>query len=100
MTATLVDVSKTYGRTVALHPTTLHLEQGVIGLLGPNGAGKTTMLRLLSTVLAPDAGTTRFGGSSRWSTSPNAAARRSKPSPAGSDDGSPSHRRCSAPPSS
>ena len=62
MTATLDNVSKTYGRTVALHPTTLHLEQGVIGLLGPNGAGKTTMLRLLSTVLAPDAGTITVAG--------------------------------------
>ncbi len=62
MTATLVDVSKTYGRTVALHPTTLDLERGVIGLLGPNGAGKTTMLRLLSTVLAPDAGRITVAG--------------------------------------
>ena len=57
MTARLENVSKTYGRTVALHPTTLDLGHGVIGLLGPNGAGKTTMLRLLSTVLAPDTGT-------------------------------------------
>ena len=62
MTATLVDVSKSYGRTVALHPTTLRLDPGVIGLLGPNGAGKTTMLRLLSTVLAPDAGTITVAG--------------------------------------
>jgi ABC-2 type transport system ATP-binding protein len=62
MTATLVNVSKTYGRTVALHPTTLDLEHGVIGLLGPNGAGKTTMLRLLSTVLAPDTGTITVAG--------------------------------------
>ncbi len=62
MTATLDNVSKSYGRTVALHPTTLVLEHGVIGLLGPNGAGKTTMLRLLSSVLAPDAGTITVAG--------------------------------------
>jgi ABC-2 type transport system ATP-binding protein len=62
MTATLVGVSKTYGRTVALHPTTLELEHGVIGLRGPNGAGKTTMLRLLATVLAPDAGVVTVAG--------------------------------------
>ncbi len=62
MTAKLVGVSKTYGRTVALHPTTLDLGRGVIGLLGPNGAGKTTMLRLLSTVLPPDAGTITVSG--------------------------------------
>ena len=62
MTARLENVSKTYGRTVALHPTTLDLGHGVIGLLGPNGAGKTTMLRLLSTVLAPDAGRVTVAG--------------------------------------
>jgi ABC-2 type transport system ATP-binding protein len=62
MTATLDNVSKSYGRTVALHPTTLVLERGVVGLLGPNGAGKTTMLRLLSSVLAPDTGSITVAG--------------------------------------
>ena len=28
----------------------------VFGLLGPNGAGKTTLVRILATLLAPDAG--------------------------------------------
>jgi ABC-2 type transport system ATP-binding protein len=55
-TATLEGVSKTYGRTPALRPTDLRLENGVIGLLGPNGAGKTTMLRLLATALPPTTG--------------------------------------------
>ncbi|GAB2473897.1 ABC transporter ATP-binding protein [Xylanimonas ulmi] len=62
MTATLRDVSKRYGRTMALHPTTLTLGTGVIGLLGPNGAGKTTMLRLLSSALAPTSGTITVAG--------------------------------------
>ncbi|WP_433061103.1 ABC transporter ATP-binding protein [Dactylosporangium sp. CS-033363] len=62
MTAELVNVSKTYGRTVALHPTTLHFEAGVVGLLGPNGAGKTTMLRVLSSALAPSTGTVGVAG--------------------------------------
>ena len=31
-------------------------------LLGPNGAGKTTMVRILATLLRPDAGTARVGG--------------------------------------
>jgi ABC-2 type transport system ATP-binding protein len=55
-TAILENVSKRYGRTTALLPTSVTLEPGVVGLLGPNGAGKTTMLRLLSTALAPTAG--------------------------------------------
>lgn len=55
-TASLDGVSKQYGRTVALWPTTLSLRPGVVGLLGPNGAGKTTILRLLSTSLPPSTG--------------------------------------------
>lgn len=62
MTATLHDVTKTYGRTVALQPTTLTLGTGVIGLLGPNGAGKTTLLRLVSSALAPSGGTITVAG--------------------------------------
>ena len=36
-------------------------EGTVFGLLGPNGAGKTTAIRVLSTLLAPDAGQARVG---------------------------------------
>ena len=36
----------------------------IFGLLGPNGAGKTTTIRMLSTVLAPDAGDVTIGGHS------------------------------------
>jgi ABC-2 type transport system ATP-binding protein len=62
MTAILSHVSKNYGRSVALHPTTLRFDHGVIGLLGPNGAGKTTMLRILSSALPPTAGTVTVAG--------------------------------------
>jgi len=55
-TAILENVSKSFGRTVALRPTSLVLRPGVVGLLGPNGAGKTTMLRLLATALPPSSG--------------------------------------------
>jgi ABC-type multidrug transport system ATPase subunit len=34
----------------------------VLGLLGPNGAGKTTAVRVLATLLRPEAGTARVGG--------------------------------------
>ncbi|MER6012847.1 ATP-binding cassette domain-containing protein [Streptomyces bluensis] len=37
-------------------------EGTVCGLLGPNGAGKTTAVRVLTTLLAPDAGTARVAG--------------------------------------
>ena len=38
------------------------LDGEVTGLLGPNGAGKTTTLRMLSTLLTPDAGHARIDG--------------------------------------
>ena len=46
-----------------LGPLDLNIAQGeLLGIIGPNGAGKTTLLRLLSGLLAPQAGTARFGG--------------------------------------
>jgi ABC-2 type transport system ATP-binding protein len=48
---------KTYGKTVALRGLDLTVERGtVVAVLGPNGAGKTTTVRILATLLAPDAG--------------------------------------------
>jgi ABC-2 type transport system ATP-binding protein len=49
---------KTFGDTKALDGVDLRIRQGsVYGLLGPNGAGKTTTIRILATLLKPDAGT-------------------------------------------
>ncbi len=45
------------GEVRALDGLDLEVEEGtVVGLLGPNGAGKTTTVRLLATLLRPDAG--------------------------------------------
>jgi ABC-2 type transport system ATP-binding protein len=55
-------VTKRLGGTRALRGVDLRLGTGVTGLLGPNGAGKTTLMRVLATVLAPDAGTVRLLG--------------------------------------
>ncbi len=51
-------VEKSYGSVRALAGLDLDVAQGtVLGLLGPNGAGKTTLVRVLATLLKPDAGT-------------------------------------------
>src|SRR3954453_2266961 len=50
-------VVKRFGSTLALAGVDLEVPQGtVFGLLGPNGAGKTTLIRILATLLTPDAG--------------------------------------------
>ena len=49
---------KTYGDKLVLDSVDLKIGEGeVFGLLGPNGAGKTTIVRILSTLIPPDAGT-------------------------------------------
>jgi ABC-2 type transport system ATP-binding protein len=54
---------KSYGKTKALDGLDLRVEEGtILGLLGPNGAGKTTAVRILSTLLTPDAGTAEVVG--------------------------------------
>src|SRR5215211_1337229 len=46
-----------FDETVALDRVDLEVAEGsVLGLLGPNGAGKTTLVRVLATLLRPDAG--------------------------------------------
>ncbi|MCP9926481.1 ABC transporter ATP-binding protein [Cyanobium sp. CH-040] len=63
----LHDLRKSYGRgekaVQALDGLSLSVPAGSLyGLLGPNGSGKTTSLRILCTLLAPDAGSVRVAG--------------------------------------
>jgi oleandomycin transport system ATP-binding protein len=54
---------KNFGSTKALAGADLAAEAGtVLGVLGPNGAGKTTAVRILTTLLLPDAGRAQVGG--------------------------------------
>jgi oleandomycin transport system ATP-binding protein len=54
---------KRFGSTTALAGVDLAAAPGtVLGVLGPNGAGKTTAVRILATLLRPDAGTAVVGG--------------------------------------
>jgi ABC-2 type transport system ATP-binding protein len=56
-------LAKAYGKVQALAGVDLDVKRGtVLGLLGPNGAGKTTVVRILATLLRPDAGTARVAG--------------------------------------
>ncbi|MEU7000597.1 ATP-binding cassette domain-containing protein [Nonomuraea sp. NPDC046570] len=54
---------KRYGETKALDGVDLVVPQGrLLGVLGPNGAGKTTAVRILATLLRPDAGRATVNG--------------------------------------
>ena len=56
-------VAKRFGDTQALADVDLFVAEGkVLALLGPNGAGKTTLVRILTTLLRPDAGRARVAG--------------------------------------
>jgi ABC-2 type transport system ATP-binding protein len=54
---------KSFGGTCAVDGVDLAVRRGsVYGVLGPNGAGKTTTIRMLATLIRPDAGSARVLG--------------------------------------
>ncbi|KAB8164156.1 ATP-binding cassette domain-containing protein [Streptomyces sp. 3MP-14] len=58
-----VGLRKAYGDKVVLDGVDLSVPAGTVcALLGPNGAGKTTVVKILSTLVTPDAGSARVAG--------------------------------------
>jgi ABC-2 type transport system ATP-binding protein len=58
-----VGLVKSFGEMRAVDGIDLEVGRGTVyGVLGPNGAGKTTTIRMLATLLSPDAGTARVLG--------------------------------------
>jgi ABC-2 type transport system ATP-binding protein len=56
-------LAKSFGETRALDGVDFRVRRGtVLGLLGPNGAGKTTAVRILTTLIKPDAGRAEVAG--------------------------------------
>ena len=56
-------LTKTFGKHVAVNDLSFTLEQGdIVGFLGPNGAGKSTTMKMLTGFLAPTSGTVQIEG--------------------------------------
>ncbi|MCU1640668.1 MAG: putative transporter, ATP-binding protein, partial [Nocardia sp.] len=54
---------KVFGEQRAVDGVSLAVPRGAVyGVLGPNGAGKTTTIRMLATLMKPDAGSARIFG--------------------------------------
>ncbi len=58
-------IAKSYGKKQAVKDVSFQIQAGeIFGLMGMNGAGKTTILRMLATLLRPDAGDALIAGNS------------------------------------
>jgi ABC-2 type transport system ATP-binding protein len=63
----LEDLSKQFGRTVAVDRLSLQIEPGIMaGFLGPNGAGKSTTLYMIPRLVRPTGGRIRIFGVDIW----------------------------------
>src|SRR6516162_4193118 len=76
MNVEITDLTRRFGRNVAVAGVSLEAGPGVFGLLGPNGAGKTTLLRMMATVIPPSSGRLRLLGRDPGSCGPRREIRR------------------------
>jgi len=59
----VANLSKVYGKLVALNGVSLDIAPGeILGLLGPNGAGKSTLMKIVVGILRPTSGYVKVGG--------------------------------------
>lgn len=58
----LINVTKAYGKKIALDNFSAEFTDGIYGLLGPNGAGKTTLINIIAGVLRADSGALLLNG--------------------------------------
>ena len=60
---TVTDLHAGYGGSEVLHSVSLKVNEGeAVVILGPNGHGKTTLLRAISGIIRPTAGTVELDG--------------------------------------
>ena len=53
----VTNLTKAYGETLAVDDLTFTVRPGIVtGFLGPNGAGKSTTIRMIMSIISPDAG--------------------------------------------
>lgn len=62
MNVEITNLTRRFGRAMAVAGVDLRAGPGVFGLLGPNGAGKTSLLRMMATAIPPTSGTLRLLG--------------------------------------
>jgi osmoprotectant transport system ATP-binding protein len=73
----LLGVARSFGETIALHPTDLDFLPGLTtALIGPSGCGKSTLLRLIIRLVTPDAGKVIFDGTEVTEANAQAVRRR------------------------
>lgn len=63
MSIAVKNITKTYGKQIALDAISFSIKKGeIVGFLGPNGAGKSTLMKILTTYLTADEGEASVNG--------------------------------------